>query len=168
LRRQENHVDLVHRHRSCPVHGAADLRVGPRRPHPDGADVLGEVERVLRAGEGGRRAAPPQAADLSQGVEPGERVVQEKRLELGLGEAGNGRRGLLLLLLQRGERRVPGDKDGSSGRSGMGRLRRGDQRGRHGAPGVADRLGMMEQQDSWSREQLPVRRARRLARPWQK
>ena len=56
LQRQENLVDLVHRHQSCPVHGAADLRVGPRRPHPDGADVLGEVERVPRSGEGGHRA----------------------------------------------------------------------------------------------------------------
>ena len=42
------------------------------------------------------RAAPPHAADLSQGVEPGERVVQQQRLELGLGEASNGRRGLLI------------------------------------------------------------------------
>jgi hypothetical protein len=78
LRRQENPVDLVHRHRSCRVHGAADLRVRPRRPHPDGADVVGEVEPVPRSGEGGHRVAPPQAADLSQGVEPGERVVQEQ------------------------------------------------------------------------------------------
>ena len=103
LQRQENLVELVHRHQSCPVHGAADLRVGPRRPHPDGADVLGEVERVLRAGEGGRRAAPPQAADLSQGVEPGERVVQQQRLELGLGEASNGRRFLIFFSAMKAE-----------------------------------------------------------------
>ena len=56
LRRQENLVDLVHRHQNCRVHGTADLRVRPRRPHPDGADVLGEVERVPRSGEGGHRA----------------------------------------------------------------------------------------------------------------
>jgi hypothetical protein len=90
------------------VHAAGDLGPGPHGLHVDGAHVVGEVERVGRPGEGVHRVERAQVLELGQGVEPGQRVVQEQLLELVGGEVGEGG------LLERRERRVLGDEHGDA------------------------------------------------------
>ncbi|BAT08669.1 Os09g0482761, partial [Oryza sativa Japonica Group] len=108
LHGQEHLVERVHRHGPRGVHAARDLGPGPHRLHGDGAHVVGEVQRVRRAGERVHRVELAEVLELGQGVELGERVVQQQRLELVAGEVGKGG------LLDGGERRVLGDEDGDA------------------------------------------------------
>lgn len=71
----------------------------------DGAHVVGDVDRVLAAGERGHRAGrAAQPVELGEGVVPRQRVVQRQRLELVGGEVRRRRP------RQRRERRVLGDE----------------------------------------------------------
>lgn len=105
LHREEHPVHLVDGDGAGGVDAAADLGVGPHRPDMDGAHVVGDVDRVLAAGERGHRAGrAAQPVELGEGVVPRQRVVQRQRLELVGGEVRRRRP------RQRRERRVLGDE----------------------------------------------------------
>jgi len=108
LHGQEHLVERVDGDGLGGVDAAGDLGPGPHGLHVDAAHVVGEVERVGRTGEGVHRVERAQVLELGQGVELGERVVQEQRLELVGGEVGEGG------LLERRERRVLGHEDGDA------------------------------------------------------
>nr|ACN33962.1 unknown [Zea mays] len=108
LHGQEHLVERVDGDGPGGVHAAGDLGPGPHGLHVDAAHVVGEVERVGRPGEGVHRVERAQVLELGQGVELGQRVVQQQRLQLVGGEVGEGG------LLQRRERRVLGHEHGDA------------------------------------------------------